>query len=417
MKSSEIDSSAIEPDIDIDPELQAQILEFEKRLGHEDHYSLLGVPPDAPKSEIKRAYFDLMNVYHSDRFYGKNVGNFGPILLKITDCLTRASDTLGRNKTRAEYDSYLESRRNTLGARASIAPAAVAPHTIDLDPIDTSLLRKNRPAVAPIDVFSSGPRPVKTIHLPEEPNDEPSPDSSDEENLSSPSSSSLPPPRRQGAPTSDAARKLLARKMGHRARAPSNQEQVRRNVRENLKARYDGRKQELESKVQRLLDQADRARSAGDWSAAVAGVRMAAELKADDRTIQVRLASIQAEADRALAPRFIEQAKYEEGDGQFARAARSYERAAKGKNAPNLYNRGAECLLHLETLDEGETRMVVDLARSAVKGDPQKAAYRITLARAYAVAGMKTSAIGELKRALESEPENLQAKSLLKALK
>jgi len=431
-KSPDIDSTALEPDIDIDLEAQTRILELAARLDTDDHYVLLGVAYNADKSEIRKAYFDLMNVYHSDKYFGKKIGMFGSVLLRITNVLTRAGDTLGRNRSRAEYDAYLESRRGTLGARLSIVPQA--PDSTNPDPLrpQVSSRESGRPAVAPIDIFPQFPRTPgpPTIDLGEDlveanfGRDEANgaPTELDAARLG-PSPSPLdrpsPPPARPSPPPSDAARKLLARKMGKRPKgtASADPQRVREAIRADLKTRYDNKKNEAEEQVQKLLGKSEVARSSGDWSGAVASVRKAAELRPDDPTVQARLVAVQAEADRALAPRFLEQGHYEEREGHFARAARSYERAARGKDSAQLFNKGAECLLHLETLSDSEKRTLVELARNAVTRDHSVAQYRVTLARAYSVAGMKSSALGEVKRALELEPENQQAKSLLKSLK
>ncbi len=424
-KSPGIEASAVDPDLDIDPALQADILTFVKRIDTEDHYSLLGVPHAAQKSEIKKAYFDLMNIYHSDRFYGKKLGAFGPMLLRITEALTRASDTLGRNKTRAEYDRYLESRQDTLGARLSIAPDAIvtptppqvtikeSPRVVIPEPTAAISPQTRLPRLDDTEGKTAGPiaAPPSSTSIPLSQEEPPSSDA-----LSSPS----PSGRRPAGPTSAAARKLLARKMGLRAKQPSagpHPDTKRQAVRADLKARYEGKRLEEEARLRKWLEQSEQAKQSGDWSTAVSALRLAAQARPDDGAIQLRLAKMQEEADRALAPRFIEQAKYEEREGQYSRAARSFERAARGKESAQLFNRGAECLLQLKAPEETDVRMSVDLARSAVRLEQQKATYRITLARAYYAAGMKTSALGELQRCLELEPENLQAKSLLKALK
>ena len=380
-------------------------------------------------------------------------------MLKITDVLTRASDTLTRNKTRSEYDAYLENRRGTLGARASITPEAPdsnRPSSSPIEFVNSDIVTGGRPAVAPIDIIPRFPKAPKapiidldstsevdidrssendihsyeiefSLETPrhESPHNAPPSDPTSSDSMTSDRAtieprSDQPSTRRSSADANATARRLLARKMGLRSKSPvpvANTEQVRDAVRADLKARYDARKLEQVEKIRKLLAKSEVARSAGDWSSAVAGVKMAAELSPDDLNIQRRLTSIQSEADRALAPRFLEQAKYEEKEGQFARAARSYERAAMGKDSATLFNKGAECLLRLSILSDGEKRILVEFARNAVTRDQQRAQYRVTLARAYDVAGMKTSALGELKRALELEPENQSAKLLQKSLK
>lgn len=414
-------------DIDIDVETQKRIVELVARLDVDDHYKLLGVSPHAEKAEIKRAYFELMNLYHADRFFGKKTGRFAPLLLKITDVLTRASETLSRNKTRAEYDAYLASRRGTLGARVSIVPT-VSDSTRPSGPSDLldSQPASARSSVTPAEAVRNIPPAPRTPHLDLEelegitsPGAQPRGESSI--TGSSPAPSSTPPaPSARGPASNDASRKLLARKMGLRIKSPLPQNDpaaVRETVRADLKARFDAKRNEADESVRKLLLKSSTAQKSGDWSAAVAALRMALELRPDDGSLQRQLSSVQDEADRALAPRFLEQAKYEEKQSQWARAARSYERAARGKDSAALFNKAADCLLHLEILNPAEKRMVVELARNAVTRDLQRVVYRLTLAQAYGAAGMKTSALGELARALELEPENQQARLLQKSLK
>jgi len=413
-------------EIDLDVETQKRILDLVARLEIDDHYKLLGVSQTADKAEIKRAYFELMNLYHADRFFGKRTGKFAPLLLKISDVLTRASETLSRNKTRAEYDAYLASRHGTLGARASMVPTVSDSTRPSGAPAEQNPSETTGRTVV-VDTIGHIPPAPRAPHLDFEALEDvtfPATEATGETwptGSSSTTSSTPPEPSARGpGSNNDAARKLLARKMGLRIKSPmpqSDSDSVRQTVRADLRARFDAKRNEGDESVRKLLLKSSTARSNGDWSAAVAAVRMALELRPDDAALQRELNTVQQEADRALAPRFLEQAKYEEKQAQWARAARSYERAARGKDSAALFNKAAECLLHLEILNPGEKRMVVELARTAVTRDLQRVAYRLTLAQAYSAAGMKTSALGEVARALELEPENQQAKLLQKSLK
>jgi tetratricopeptide (TPR) repeat protein len=193
--------------------------------------------------------------------------------------------------------------------------------------------------------------------------------------------------------------------------------QVRRAVRADLKARFDARRVRESDRIDQFLKASMEARAAGDWAAAVNSLRMAISRKPDDVILAQQLEAMQAEADIALAPKFLEQAQYEEKNGSPDRAARSYERAAQGKKSPELFNKAARCLLSVRPKSEDDLRKTAEMARQAVALDKQKATYRITLARAYDAAGMRTSALGELNRALELEPNNNEAKELLKQFK
>lgn len=456
----EINPDDLEPTIDIDLKLQKRILQLHAILKTADHYTLLGVSPLADKKDIRTAYFDLMNLYHADKYYGKKLGSFAPKLQQIVQTLTKASDTLSRKKTRAEYDAYLASRQSTLGARTSVVPRAQSSRP----PYPGGSIPSARPAVAPIDFIPQIPRAPRapalhdgdrltpsSMSAPNNPAPSASaslrsapprsapntggpsssnPNSSDP-NSSDPSGSgpnSVGAPPRSGAVSQDAARRMLARKMGHRGTvvpgavraerpSPPPTASARQAIEADLRQRFDARRNPGKKHLEKYLAMAEDAHQKGDWPGAVSAMKLAAQAAPDDPGVLARQAAIQQEADRALAPRFLEQARYEEKDGHPERAARSYERAAQGQNSAELFEKAARCLLRLSRLSDTDKRKVVEMARKSVALDNRSADYRLTLARAYDASGMRTSAQGEVRRALELEPNNKDAKELQKALK
>ena len=436
----EINPDHLEPTIDIDLATQKKVLRLLVRAKHEDHYSLLGVSSSAEKKEISNAYFSLMNELHTDKFYGKNIGTFGPHLSRLIEVLTRANDVLGRKKTRAEYDLYLASRANTLGARTSVMPRSPSSNPEGVDVAAATERPGEEPghtgrkAVAPIDVFPQIPRAPKAPQIEriesengavEQTQSSPSGTTSEEAGVHADEVKSSAPPKVR-SPRSDAARRMLARKMGLRTPAApasksvppaANRQAVRNAVDADLKARYDARMGRSPAKAEKYMAMAETATMNRDWSSAVNSLRMALQAAPDNQDIITKLNQAQMTADRELAPKFIEQGKYEEKDHRPERAARSFERAARGLNSAELYHRAAVCLLKATEINEGEHRKGVELARHAVQLDNRNAAYRLTLARAYDKAGMKTSAQGEARRALELEPNNDEAKQLHKDLK
>jgi actin-like ATPase involved in cell morphogenesis/Tfp pilus assembly protein PilZ len=62
-------------------------------------FELLGVPTTASKRELKRAYYDLSKEFHPDRYYGKQLGPFGPLLERIFDTATHAVKVLADSRT------------------------------------------------------------------------------------------------------------------------------------------------------------------------------------------------------------------------------------------------------------------------------------------------------------------------------
>ena len=97
----------IDPSLDIAPELQAQILNFEASLGR-SYFELLDVPRDANAKEIKRAYFALSKVYHPDRYFRAELGDYSGRLERIFRKLVEAYELLSDPTTRAEIERSLE---------------------------------------------------------------------------------------------------------------------------------------------------------------------------------------------------------------------------------------------------------------------------------------------------------------------
>lgn len=423
-----IDPALLDEPAEIDRETKLEILEMFSGLERHSYYELLGVSPDADKKLIKAAYFERVNVFHTDRFYGKDLGAFRARLERIFATLTKAHDTLTRAKLREEYDRYLASRQMTRGVRDSLPPSG-----IPSQPPAQSVRSLESPAIP------RAPKPPRlgTEGIP----------ALDLEPISVLPGSD-PPEERAARPTPaaprtldpNAARRLLAKKLGHRTspapsaagpqslhptpssapQSPADREQLKKVAAEQLRQRFEARQGSPSSQVQRYVDMAEAARAKREWGSALNNVRIALTLLPDDPRLLALRDEVQDEADRVMADQFFEQARYEEGDGHFERAARSYERAARGKQASHqseraaqLFERAAHCLLEAR----GDRRKIVELARQAVTLDIQKPHFRLTLARAYDYAGMRSSALGEVGRALELDPQNEEAKNLQKQFK
>jgi tetratricopeptide (TPR) repeat protein len=108
----------IDSSLDITPELQAQILEFEASLD-QSYFELLNVPRDADTKQIKRAYFSLSKVYHPDRYFRARLGDYSARLERIFRKLVEAYELLSDPATRAEIE-------RTMGAMPEPEPEPVA---------------------------------------------------------------------------------------------------------------------------------------------------------------------------------------------------------------------------------------------------------------------------------------------------
>jgi curved DNA-binding protein CbpA len=89
---------------DLPADLQQELLDLDARLVRISHYELLGVSPDADAASIRRAYLLKSKRFHPDAWYGKDVGDFAPLLSKAFQRLSAAYQVLSDEDTRAAYD-------------------------------------------------------------------------------------------------------------------------------------------------------------------------------------------------------------------------------------------------------------------------------------------------------------------------
>jgi tetratricopeptide (TPR) repeat protein len=376
------DPGELDEEVDLDLPRRRQILDLYYRLDSLTHYELFDISTDSDKRAVKSAYFAIVALYHPDRYFGKRLGSFKPKLERIFRRLTEAHDVLARQAQRDDYDAYLNSQRKTR----------------DLD----RLLSDDQARAAEVE------RVRRQIE--------------EQARLEERVVNTTPVPR---ALDNDARRKMLARKLGRSISPPRptsvepaapaiSQEAIREKVADDLRRRYQDRALNARhEQVQHYVKAAERALEQKDRVSAVNALRIAASLAPDDQTIVQRLEETQLQASADLADNYIEQAAYEERSGRYAEAARSYERALRGKSTPRLYDRAAFCILQ----SQGDLKLAGEHAKKAVALAPNEATLHVTLARVYLAAGMKTSAQNEFERAAQLAPNDDSIKDWLKRLR
>ncbi|HEY2407016.1 MAG TPA: DnaJ domain-containing protein [Polyangiaceae bacterium] len=356
-----------EPGVELDPRLQSRILTKFGELSRANHYQLLGVPEHAELKVIKRAYYEFATVFHPDRHFRKALGSFRGKLEQVFTRVTEAYGVLSRGQSRAEYDRYL-----TLSNR-----------TREFD--DGAPL---------IDGFGALGEP--------------------ESALGEPSSF---------APTRDARRRALARKLGHSSAPPARSSPPSSSAppstppssqawaKSELERRYHERaKHARDAQLDRYLVLAATAAEKKDWVATANALRLACALQPGDTALATRLAELDQKAVSSLWQEYLERARYEEGEGQYLRAAHSYERAAAGHRDARLFERAAACLLAAGR----DIRRACEHARTAVQLAPDNVKCRLTLARCFLGANMHDSALAELERAQSLAPKDKSIKDLIR---
>jgi tetratricopeptide (TPR) repeat protein len=180
---------------------------------------------------------------------------------------------------------------------------------------------------------------------------------------------------------------------------------------EALRRRYEERiAQGKAMQARKYAENAEAARTAGDPVAAANALRVAATLAPDDSDLKRRAAVAQAAADALLGETYTRQAQYEEKNGQWAEAARSWNRACRGRpNDAHTHERAAHAILKAS----GDLHQAAKLARRACELEPASVVARTTLASAYLAAGMVLNAKRELETAAQQAPHDGTIRTLM----
>ena len=97
---------------DLPEELRKELTDFDKRSRGLSHYEVLGIAPDADGGSVRRAYLERSRRYHPDAWYGKNLGEYGPLLSKAFQRLSTSYQVLGDEDLRAQYDKQAAAKLN-----------------------------------------------------------------------------------------------------------------------------------------------------------------------------------------------------------------------------------------------------------------------------------------------------------------
>jgi len=400
--------------VDLELERKRVILETFHRLDTTTHYQLLRVEPGADKRAVKNAYFEIVNVFHPDRYFGKKLGSFKPKLERIFARLTEAHDTLTRSGPRTEYDAYLASLAQTRKFDQADESVAVQVQAIQRQIEEEAQAAVNAPPL-PVSSKPSAPAPA------------PAPERSQ-----SPQPTSVARPRLQSllpAADPEARKRALARKLGGRSMSgnfaamtpppsppPTSQRtEARERAMEDLKRLYEQRvTQARVERAERFLSNARVSLASKDPISAANALRIAASLVPDNPAISARVVEAQTQAESLLSGHYLAQAQYEEREGRMPEAARSYARATLGSPDARTFERAAYCALMAEG---GDLRLAGEHARRAVALAPDDAQARVTLARIYVTAGMKQSGLAEFERAATLAPNDDTIRDWIRRLK
>ena len=397
-------TTELEPDIDLNKELQTTILETFHEVGKLNHYERLGVERDATRSEIRKAYFALSKTFHPDAYYGKSLGSFQSKMEVVFRELTDSYEALGRPNKREAYDRYLDQQLAVNAAERQID-------------------RVERRAEAMARALAKAPVAERYTSSGPPPGDHPS--------------SQIPdaiPLRETGPPVAPGSaehlrmerkRQLLERKLGRRTRPSSKapgravptptarvgKKTALRDLTRSLKrtARVTGGV----DRAQHHIEAARAAEAKGDLAAAATSLRMALTLDPARKDVREQYKRVNSSLRIQLVDIHREQARYEEENGLWAAASISWakvtEAAPEDADPPR---RAARAIVAAG----GDLRKARDFALHSLELKPDSLDTRLLLARIYIDAGMARSAATELDEAAKLDPEHEMVKNLRKQL-
>jgi curved DNA-binding protein CbpA len=408
------DAQLLAEDVDLDLALRTELSDLHAKLDRLDHYTLLGIGRGTDKKGIKRAYYELAARYHPDRYFRKRLGSFKPRMEAVFSRLTLAHDTLAVAETRAEYDAYLDEQERVRTIEQVLAEAVA-----EAARAEENVQREAR----------AGERaPGQAASAPEG-----SPQAADATRSSGPGLT--PGERRPGSsgssprviPTVDAAarREAFAKRLtGSRPASnpgipavtppaqPPRQIMTTAAAMEALRLRYEQRVVRAKStEARKYAERAQQALEANDIAGAASALRVASGLAPEDSELQRKAADAQLRADALLGETYRGQAAYEEKNGQWPEAARSWGRVCQLlPSDPYAHQRAAVAMV------EGglDAREAARFATRACQLDPQNAQNRVALGKAYLAGDMTLNARREFEAAAKLDPKDASIQDLLR---
>lgn len=377
------DPKELEEEAEISLDVKKRILDLYYRLDDLDHYMLLGIPREADKKAVKRAYFELAATMHPDKYFNKKLGSFKGKMEALFGRTTEAHDTLVDAQKRADYDAYLTEIATTQGMEA-LLERAIWEAQKTTPQVDFSM-----EASVPPPAISSAPAPPAA-------------------------------PARNEAAELQARREALARRLlgGKSIKPPpaAPNPQAYKNSTDAvdaLKRRYEARVEDATaSQARKYATAGEEALAKNDLVAAASALGIALKFTPNDPELAARHAEVKERADNQLVESYTKQATYEEKNGHYPEAAKTWLKVVKIRPGDVRARQGAaHSLLHAPDADMHEA---AEHAKRAVALEPTVAAHHVTLAEIYTKAGLVASAKKAAELGLQHAPDH---KTLLAILK
>ncbi len=168
-------------------------------------------------------------------------------------------------------------------------------------------------------------------------------------------------------------------------------------------------------RVEKHLNDSKEAEASGDLVGAVNALRLGLALAPDREDLQQEHKRLRGALAKELSATYEKQARYEEDNGLWAAASRSWVKVSDGRPTDGRpLRRAAAAMLKAKNADLKEAKQ---LAQKSVDLEPRSARARLILAQVFLAAGMQANAQRELEAAAKLDPRDEVVKTLLRELK
>jgi curved DNA-binding protein CbpA len=364
------------PKKQVTQELKREIGDLVSTLKTQNFYTILRVSVDAPRDQIRKAYFALSKEFHPDSFYGEELGDLKSQLEIMFRSITKAYDVLSSDKKREKYNQYLRQKNDLKGIESSA--------TSDLKEVKDKVRERTgvSPVMARFGASEARPGPVPAR--------------------------SATPARPSQAPRFDSS--MLDRSASRHAQWKRRRLKSLLNIQQ---ARVEQAKvsEETAKKIQDLLSSAEAAEKEKNYLGAINALKVAITLDPDNGDLQDRFNNIISQFAPVLGQRYYSVGLNEEEFGDMASAAESFQKAVDyvPDNAEYVYK-----LAHAVMESGGDLHQAYNHAKKAIGLSPREALYHLLLGKICLKAGLQKSAVASLKNCLSFDPKNAEAKELLR---
>jgi Flp pilus assembly protein TadD len=179
-----------------------------------------------------------------------------------------------------------------------------------------------------------------------------------------------------------------------------------------LRRRYEERVSHARSaQARKYVSNGEAALASGDAIAAANAFRVAMTLSPNDPELERAAHEAQRRAETILSETYAKQGGYEEKNGQWTEAARSWLRVAKARPQEGpAHERAANAIIKAG----GDLHEASRVAKHACALEPGNAPFRVTLANVYLAAGLTLNARRELETAAQLAPHDGTIQAMLR---